>query len=131
MNDEMDVAGSDAGGSPDVMAHASRNEDVGTQNVGGQDVGAQDVGTEDVGTEDVGTEDVGAEDVGAEDVLVLEEIVESLELPVWEPTGEPRVDEALDELTRLDPDDVHQHAAVFDGIHQLLRGTLSDLDTSA
>jgi len=116
MNDEMDVAGSDAGGSPDVMAHASRNEDVGTQNVGGQDVGAQDVGTE---------------DVGAEDVLVLEEIVESLELPVWEPTGEPRVDEALDELTRLDPDDVHQHAAVFDGIHQLLRGTLSDLDTSA
>lgn len=116
MNDEMDVAGSDAGGSPDVMTHASRNEDVGTQNVGGQDVGAQDVGTE---------------DVGAEDVLVLEEIVESLELPVWEPTGEPRVDEALDELTRLDPDDVHQHAAVFDGIHQLLRGTLSDLDTSA
>lgn len=111
MNDEMDVAGSDAGGSPDVMAHASRNEDVGTQ--------------------DVGTEDVGTEDVGAEDVLVLEEIVESLELPVWEPTGEPRVDEALDELTRLDPDDVHQHAAVFDGIHQLLRGTLSDLDTSA
>jgi hypothetical protein len=116
MNDEMDVAGSDAGGSPDVMAHASRNEDVGTQNVGGQDVGAQDV---------------GGQDVGAEDVLVLEEIVESLELPVWEPTGEPRVDEALDELTRLDPDDVHQHAAVFDGIHQLLRGTLSDLDTSA
>jgi len=67
----------------------------------------------------------------AEDVLLLEEVVESLELPVWEPTGEPGVDEALDELTRLDPDDVHQHAAVFDGIHQRLRGTLSDLDTSA
>lgn len=67
----------------------------------------------------------------ADDVLLLEEVVESLELPVWEPTGEPGVDEALDELTRLDPDDVHQHAAVFDGIHQRLRGTLSDLDTSA
>lgn len=67
----------------------------------------------------------------AEDVLLLEEVVESLELPVWEPTGEPRVDEALDELTRLDPDDVHQHSAVFDDIHQRLRGTLSDLDTSA
>ena len=65
-----------------------------------------------------------------DDVLVLEEVVESLELPVWEPTGEPRVDEALDGLTRLDPDDVHQHAAVYDDIHQRLRGTLSDLDTS-
>jgi hypothetical protein len=66
-----------------------------------------------------------------EDVLLLEEVVDALVLPVWEPTGEPRVDEALDELTRLDPDDVHQHADVFDGIHQRLRGTLSDLDTSA
>lgn len=65
-----------------------------------------------------------------DDVLVLEEVVESLELPVWEPTGEPRVDDTLDHLTRLDPDDIHQHAGVFDDIHQRLRGTLSDLDTT-
>ena len=67
-----------------------------------------------------------------DDVLLLEEVeVESeLVLPVWEPTGDPQVDAALDLLTTLDPDDVHQHAAVFDEIHQGLRGRLSDLDAS-
>ena len=64
-----------------------------------------------------------------EDVLVLEVVDDALVLPVWEPTGVARVDEALDELTRLDPDDVHHHAEVYDTIHQRLRGTLSDLDT--
>lgn len=72
-----------------------------------------------------------AEDDGSdlEDVLVLEVVDDALVLPVWEPTGVARVDEALDELTRLDPDDVHHHAEVYDTIHQRLRGTLSDLDT--
>ena len=67
-----------------------------------------------------------------DDVLLLEEVeVEAeLVLPVWEPTGDPQVDAALDLLTTLDPDDVHQHAAVFDEIHQGLRGRLSDLDAS-
>ena len=67
-----------------------------------------------------------------DDVLLLEEVeVEpELVLPVWEPTGDPQVDAALDLLTTLDPDDVHQHAAVFDEIHQGLRGRLSDLDAS-
>ena len=67
-----------------------------------------------------------------EDVLLLEEVeVETeLVLPVWEPTGDPQVDAALDLLTTLDPDDVHQHAAVFDEIHQGLRGRLSDLDAT-
>ena len=64
-----------------------------------------------------------------EDVLVLEVVDDALVLPVWEPTGVARVDEALDELTRMDPDDVHHHAEVYDTIHQRLRGTLSDLDT--
>lgn len=64
-----------------------------------------------------------------EDVLVLVVVDDALVLPVWEPTGVARVDEALDELTRMDPDDVHHHAEVYDTIHQRLRGTLSDLDT--
>ena len=66
-----------------------------------------------------------------DDVLVLEEVDTELVLPVWEPTGEPRVDAALDGLTTLDPEDVHQHAAVFDDIHQQLRSTLTDLDSTA
>ena len=66
-----------------------------------------------------------------DDVLLLEEVDTSLVLPVWEPTGEPRVDEALESLTALDQDDVHEHAAVFDAIHQQLRAALTDLDQSS
>lgn len=73
-------------------------------------------------------DDVSEEAV--DDVLVLEEVDEALVLPVWEPTGEPRVDEALDELTRLDPDDVHQHAEVFAHVHERLRDVLSNLDST-
>ena len=69
-------------------------------------------------------------DPEGDDVLLLEEVDAELVLPVWEPTGDAQVDAALDLLTTLDPDDVHQHAAVFDEIHQGLRGRLSDLDAS-
>jgi len=63
-------------------------------------------------------------------VLLLDEVDVELQLAVWEPTGEPRVDAALDLLGQLDPDDVHGHAEVFDRVHQELRGTLSDLDAT-
>lgn len=66
-----------------------------------------------------------------EDLLVLESVEETWELPVWEPTGEPRVDEALEGLTRIDMDDVHSHAAVYTDIHQNLRDTLSGLDATS
>ncbi len=66
-----------------------------------------------------------------DDVLLLEEVDEPLVLQVWEPTGEPRVDEALDLLSQLDPDDVHQHADVFAEIHQRLHATLTDLDSAS
>lgn len=83
---------------------------------------------------DVAVEYVAAEEADAEldleDVLVLEEVEQELVLPVWEPTGVARVDETLDELTLLEPDDVHQHAEVYTAVHQRLRDTLSDLDTS-
>lgn len=70
-------------------------------------------------------------DEHVDDVLLLEEVDDSLVLPVWEPTGEPRVDEALDELTRLEPDNVHQHAEVFAEVHERLRDVLGNLDASA
>ncbi len=66
----------------------------------------------------------------ADDVLLLAQAEGDLVLQVWEPTGEPRVDAALELLDTLDHDDVHGHAAVFDEIHQRLRGTLSDLDSA-
>jgi hypothetical protein len=63
------------------------------------------------------------------EVLLLEEVEDrELVLAVWEPTGEYRVDSALELLARLDPDDIHEHAAVFDEVHQRLRATLTDLD---
>ena len=65
-----------------------------------------------------------------EDLLVLESIDEPWELPVWEPTGQARVDEALEGLSRIDLDDVHTHADAYAEIHQQLRDTLSDLDAS-
>jgi hypothetical protein len=72
---------------------------------------------------------VSAEEPDEEPILLLEEAEDPLVLPVWEPTGEPRVDAALDRLAELDPDDVHQHGAVFDDIHRQLRATLTDLDS--
>lgn len=83
---------------------------------------------------DIVAEDVAVASDALEDdeILLLEEVeVEAeLVLEVWEPTGDPQVDAALDLLTTLDPDDVHQHAGVFDEIHQGLRGRLTDLDAS-
>ena len=66
----------------------------------------------------------GAKFAGAEDVLVLDEFA----LPVWEPTGQPQVDAALDLIAGLDADDLSAHAAVFDDVHQRLRQVLADLD---
>jgi hypothetical protein len=70
----------------------------------------------------------GNPDLADDEVLLLEEVEDELVLAMWEPTGEPGVDAALDLLAQLDPDDVHEHAAVFDDIHQRLRATLTDLD---
>lgn len=70
------------------------------------------------------------EDSEEEDLLVLESVDEPWELPVWEPTGQARVDEALEGLTRIDLDDVHTHADAYADIHRQLRDTLTDLDAS-
>lgn len=77
---------------------------------------------------DAGDEALESDVMSDDDVLLLEEAPADLQLPVWEPTGEPRVDAALDRLSGLDPDDVHGHAEVFEDIHRQLRATLTDLD---
>ena len=86
--------------------------------------------TDEVESTDVDVVDAEVVEIVDEDVLLLAEHDSELVLPVWEPTGEPRVDAALDLITLLDPDDVHAHAAVFTEIHQQLRATLTDLDTA-
>lgn len=64
-----------------------------------------------------------------EDVMVLDELDDpELVLPVWEPTGEPRVDATLDSLNLLDGAAVSDHASVFTEVHSGLRQVLADLD---
>ncbi len=64
-----------------------------------------------------------------EEVMVLDELDDpELVLPVWEPTGEPRVDAALDSLSLLDGAAVSEHASVFTEVHSGLRQVLADLD---
>lgn len=69
------------------------------------------------------------ESIVAEEVMVLDELDDpELVLPVWEPTGEPRVDASLDALSLLDGIAVSEHASVFDELHGGLRRVLADLD---
>ncbi|MFM9135309.1 MAG: hypothetical protein ACKOT0_07735 [bacterium] len=48
-------------------------------------------------------------------------------LPPVEPTGDPRVDAALDRLAELDGAPVPEHVEVFSDIHVRLTGALADL----
>lgn len=65
----------------------------------------------------------------SESVMVLDEVDDpELVLPMWEPTGEPRVDAALDSLSILDSSEVSGHATVFAEVHGGLRQVLADLD---
>lgn len=43
-----------------------------------------------------------------------------------EPTGHPRIDEALERLDRLDDLDITQHPDEFDAIHGVLRESLAN-----
>jgi hypothetical protein len=68
--------------------------------------------------------------VVVEEVMVLDELDDpELVLPMWEPTGEPRVDAALDSLSLLDGAEVSEHASVFTEVHSGLRQVLADLDS--
>lgn len=75
-----------------------------------------------------GADDVDAIDEAEEldDILVLEE-VSAPTLPVWEPTGDPAVDAALEELSRIDEYERSEQIAVFESVHRRLHERLSDL----
>lgn len=67
----------------------------------------------------------------AEEILVLEEIDTTPTLPVWEPTGDPAVDAALDELASLDLHDRSEHIQIFESVHRQLHQRLSDLSSGS
>lgn len=62
------------------------------------------------------------------DVLVLDEVPDpDSVLPVWEPTGNPTVDSALEQLRELDGAEVAEHSATYEAIERSLRTTLNEL----
>ena len=63
-------------------------------------------------------------DVADEEVLLMQEVHEEDVLPVWDPTGQPMVDEALELLQGLSGD-VNEHASVYDEVHLRLRDSLA------
>jgi len=64
-------------------------------------------------------------------ILVLDEApltaAPAATLPVWQPTGDPAVDAALEELARIDEFDRSEQIAVFESVHRRLHERLSDL----
>jgi hypothetical protein len=52
-------------------------------------------------------------------------------LPVWEPTGDPTVDAALERLRELDDLDASEHIAIFESVHRQLHQRLSDLNAGS
>lgn len=63
-----------------------------------------------------------------EDVLLVQEVHDEHVLPVWDPTGQAAVDEALELLQGLS-DDVHEHAPVYDEVHRRLRDSLASQES--
>ena len=83
-------------------------------------------------TEEVVSGEVeSGEDSLEEDIMVLEEGVSpdlpDAVLPVWEPTGNPAVDAALEALHLLADTDVNEHAVVYEQVQASLRATLDEL----
>jgi hypothetical protein len=52
-------------------------------------------------------------------------VAEAATLPVWEPTGEPRVDSALELLVIAEEVPTHEQAEVYSEIHDRLRQALT------
>ena len=67
------------------------------------------------------------EDLEIDDVLVLEEVNTEFALAVWEPTGDPGIDAALDELTRLEDLPPGERIVVYESVHRQLHQRLADL----
>jgi len=63
-----------------------------------------------------------------EDVLLVQEVHDEHVLPVWDPTGQSAVDEALELLQGLSGD-VQDHAPVYDEVHRRLRDALASQES--
>jgi len=63
-----------------------------------------------------------------EDVLLVQEVHDEQVLPVWDPTGQSAVDEALELLQGLSGD-VQDHALVYDEVHRRLRDSLASQES--
>lgn len=63
-----------------------------------------------------------------DEVLLVQEVHDEHVLPVWDPTGQPDVDEALELLQNLSGD-VQEHAPVYDEVHRRLRDSLASQDS--
>lgn len=61
---------------------------------------------------------------------LVEEQVVALELPMWEPTGEGRVDAALDRLHDLPELPTSEHVEVYEDVYRRLSEALSDLEST-
>ena len=62
----------------------------------------------------------GVEDI--DDTMIVAEVAT---LPMWEPTGEPRVDAALELLVMAEEVPAHEQAEVYSDIHDRLRHALT------
>jgi hypothetical protein len=63
------------------------------------------------------------------EVLVLDEIIDpELALPIWEATGNPEVDTALELIQTLDSEDVHSHVDVLNEVHSQLHAHMANID---
>jgi len=76
-------------------------------------------------TDEVQTPEVSPID---DDVLLVQEVHDEHVLPVWDPTGQSAVDEALELLQGLSGD-VQEHAPVYDEVHRRLRDALASQDS--
>jgi hypothetical protein len=64
-----------------------------------------------------------------DDVAGDGDVAESPEMLEPDPTGEPRVDAAVQELVLLDELPTSEHADVYEDVHRRLHAALTELDT--
>ncbi len=69
-------------------------------------------------------------DVSSFELELVDEEVVALELPVWEPTGEGRVDAALDRLHDVVNLPTAEHVEVYEDVYRRLGEALADLETT-
>lgn len=69
------------------------------------------------------------DDLHSPEVMVLDEIIDpELALPIWEATGNPEVDAALELIQTLDSENVHSHVDVLSEVHSQLHAHMANID---